>query len=239
MSQKRTVIALVVGSLAAVLLVGTVMAHPGGGFVDRVDVLARALGITGDEVEQAKEDGTLGDLLDDLTRGDLVEAYEATAIETIDEASDDGRITSEQAESLKDRVSGAFPAFDRSTFEELRSLRGLVKVDVKAVYASVLGITTEALNQAIEDGTLREQLEEIDRVALAAALLDAWHAAIDEALADGDITAEQAELLRQSGKGFGHGHRGFGHHGRFRGGYGCAPVAGERGEAARAFGAGL
>ena len=76
MTRTKTLIAAAVGGLAALLLVGTALAHPGGGLVGKVDVLARALGITAEEVEQAKQDGTLKDLLADVSRGDLRGAFE-------------------------------------------------------------------------------------------------------------------------------------------------------------------
>ena len=54
MSRPKTTIGLAVGGLTALLIVGTAMAHPGGGIVHRVEVLAEALGITTAEVETAK-----------------------------------------------------------------------------------------------------------------------------------------------------------------------------------------
>ena len=52
------------------------------------------------------------------------------------------------------------------------------------------------------DGTLRGLLADLNRVAVAAALVDARDTAID-AEAAGDITADQAELLRETGQSFG------------------------------------
>ena len=203
MRRTRKTVAIAVGGLAALLLVGSALAHPGGGLVDRVDVLARALGITADEVEQAKEDGTLRDLLADVTRDDLRTAYEEEATEAIDDASDDGEITSTQADRLKEAVSA-----DRSDLTDderatLKGLRGTVSIDVTAVYASVLGITSDEVAAAKEDGTLRDQLADVNRVALVAALVDARDAAINAAEDAGDLTMEQAELLRDAGSGLG------------------------------------
>ena len=76
-----------------------------------------------------------------------------------------------------------------------------------AVYASLLGKTSEEVEAAKEDGTLRDLLADVNRVALAAALVDARDAAIDAAEEAGEITAEQAALLRDAGKGFGRGHK--------------------------------
>lgn len=223
MNRTKTLIAAAVGGLAALLLVGSALAHPGGGLVDRVDVLARALGITADEVEQAREDGTLKDLLADVTRDDLKTAYEEEATEVIDDASEAGDITSTQADRLKEVVSADRSDLTDDEVATLRSLRGAVTVDRTAVYASLLGITSTEVEAAKEDGTLREQLADVNRVALVAALVDARDAAIDASEEAGDITADQATLLRDAGKGFGRlkgkarGHWGKRGHGRWGG----------------------
>ena len=217
MTRTRTLIAAAVGGLAALLLVGSALAHPGGGLVSKVDVIARALGISAGEVEQARADGTLKALLADVSKDDLRAAYQSEATEAIDDAETAGDITAGQAASLRDRVAAERTALTRDQRSELRSLRGVVEVDVAAVYASVLGVTSAEVEAAKADGTLRELLAGANRVALAAALLDAREAAIDAAEAAGDITAEQAGLLREAGTGFG-GCKGKGHHGG-RGGW--------------------
>ena len=217
MRRTKIIIGAVAGGAAALLLIGSAMAHPGG-IVDRVDVLAEALGITAEEVETAKDDGTLKELLDDVSRDDLKDAYETVAGEAIDAASESGEITSEQAERLEELVSADRDELDDDR-EKLRSLRGVIEVDVIAVYASLLGKTSEEVEAAKEDGTLRDLLADVNRVALAAALVDARDAAIDAAEESGEITAEQATLLRDAGKGFGRGHK-RGWHGK-RGGRGC------------------
>ena len=218
MRRTKIIIGAVAGGAAALLLIGSAMAHPGG-IVDRVDVLAEALGITAEEVETAKDDGTLKELLDDVSRDDLNEAYETVAGEAIDAASESGDITSEQADRLGELVSADRDELDDSDRDTLRSLRGVIEVDVIGVYASLLGKTSEEVEAAKEDGTLRDLLADVNRVALAAALVDARDAAIDAAEEAGEITAEQATLLRDAGKGFGRGHK-RGWHGK-RGGRGC------------------
>ena len=215
MTRKR-IIAALAGGVAALLLLGSALAHPGGGIVDRVEVLAGALGLSTAEVETARADGTLKELLAEVSRDDLREAYEAAASEAIDAAAADGAITPAQADRLHEAVSADRPDLDKSDRAELRSLRGVAKVDVVAVHASVLGITSAEVEAAKADGTLRELLAGANRVALAAALLDAREAAIAQALADGEITSEQAELLRVAGASPGRGKQG-GWHGK-RGG---------------------
>ncbi|MCY4455012.1 MAG: hypothetical protein OXC56_01740 [Chloroflexi bacterium] len=220
MTRTKTMIGLAVGGLTALLVVGTALAHPGGGIVSRAEVLAEALGITTDEVETAKEDGTLRDLLAEVTKDDLRTAYETTATAAIDAASTDGEITSTQADRLKEVVTADRGDISDDDKDTLRSLRGTVTVDVTAVYASLLDMTSAELEAAKEDGTLRVVLAGVNRIALVAALVDARDAAIDAAEEAGDVTAEQAELLRDGGKGFGgykgkgRGGDGRGHHGR-------------------------
>ncbi len=203
MGRTKTAAAMVLGALAALLIVGTALAHPGSGIVDRVDVIARALGITADEVEQARDDGTLKDLLADVSKEDLQTAYEEEATSAIDGASAAGDITTGQADRLRELIGTDRDALTDEEVDELRGLRGTVTVDLAAVYASLLGITSEEVEASRENGTLRDQLAGVSRVALAAALVDARDAAIDAAEEAGDITTGQAALLRDAGQGVG------------------------------------
>lgn len=216
---------MIVGGIAALAITGAAMAHPGLGPVDRVDVLARALGMSADEVEQAKDDGTLRDLVGDLTLDDLTEAHSAAAADAIDGALADGSITPEQAERLGELADGApfgrfhgrfggFENFDRQAFDELRAASAAIEVDTVAVYADLLEMTVVDVEAAIEDHSIRELLSEVDSVVLRAALVDARDSAIEAALGAGEITADQAQLLR--GASF----RGVGHGAKFRGGFG-------------------
>ena len=226
MTRTKTA-AMVLGALAALLLLGSALAHPGHGLVDRVDVIARALGITADEVEQARSDGTLRDLLAGVSSEDMRAAYEEEATSAVDGAVTAGDITAAQADRLTGMIGADRPEFTGDERATLRSLRGTVTVEVASVYASLLGITTEEVEAAKEDGVLRDRLAGIGRVARAAALVDARDAAIHAAEEAGDITAEQAQLLRDAGRGgggaigraghgvgSGKGWGGRGHHGR-------------------------
>ena len=205
MRRTMTVGAAVLGALAALLIVGTALAHPGRGIVDRVDVIARALGITADEVERARGDGTLKDLLADVSKEDLRAAYAEEATAAVDGAAAAGDITAEQAERLRALIGAGRDALTADQILLLRGVRGAVSVDRTAVYASLLGITVEEVEAARGDGTLRDRLAGVSRVALAAALVDARDAALDAAEEAGDLTPEQAALLRDAGYGAGFG----------------------------------
>ena len=200
--RTKALTAAVLGGAAALLLAGVAWAHPGGGLADPAEVLARALGVTAAEVEQAKEDGTLKAMLGGVTLDQLAQAREDASNDAIDDALGGGSITAEQAERLR-ALAAPRDGLDREAREQLRALRGVVAVDKTAVLAEALGVTAAEVEQAKEDGTLKAMLDGVDRVVLAAAYADARDAAIDAALAEGAITAEQAELLRDAGHGFG------------------------------------
>ncbi|MDA0353610.1 MAG: hypothetical protein O3A10_15595 [Chloroflexi bacterium] len=224
--------AAIIGGIVALAITGVAWAHPGG-LVDRADVLARALGITSDEVEQAREDGTLRTLVGDLTLNQLSEAYGAELDAIIAQALADGTITAEQAERLNeldlgDGALGAFGGsfggrfgtleeFDREDLDGLHSASIRIRIDLRGIYAGLLAMTADQFDAAAEDGTVRDLIDALDPVAVQAAIVEARDAQIDEALAAGDITEDQAETLRSSTFGtFG----GFGGRGGFRGGSG-------------------
>ena len=113
MTRTKTLIAAAVGGLAALLLVGSAW-RTRRGLVGKVDVLAQALGISAEEVEQAKEDGTLKDpsrCEPRRPRRRLVDARDAA----IDAAVEAGDITAEQAELLRDTAKGSADAWAEAT----------------------------------------------------------------------------------------------------------------------------
>lgn len=181
---------------------------------EQAEVVADALGITVEELQAAMEAGTSLEELADAN-GTTVEAihdaiYDAQIAE-INEAVANGDITQEEADAMIERM-------------ELQQLSQQIfsKDDAKAAVAAALGISVEELDAAKEDGTLRDLIEE-SGVDVRAAVEEARNAAIDAALANGEITAEQAEALREMsiGKGFGGGRGG---RGGGRGGNGQPPL---------------
>ena len=75
--------------------------------------------------------------------------------------------------------------------------------DKEAVLADILDVDVETVEQAKEDRTLRDLIDEsgVSVEELRAAMDEAFQDAVDEALADGAITAEQAEQLAERGTG--------------------------------------
>lgn len=75
-------------------------------YFDPQAVLAEQLGITVEELQAAREEGTLRDLLADLDRDALRDAMEAAWNAAIDQALADGAISEDVAEQLRDRGPG-------------------------------------------------------------------------------------------------------------------------------------
>lgn len=197
----------------------TEMLHRGGGRqgnairltrAEKAEVVANALGITVEELEAEKEAGTTMEELA-AANGTTIEAiHEAiynAQVAKVNEAVANGDITQEQADEILARM-------------ELQRLSNEIfsKDDANAAVADALGLTVEELEAAKEDGTLRDLVEE-SGVDVRAAIEAARNAAIDTALANGEITAEQAEALREMSVGKG-GHGGRGGRGGGRGGNG-------------------
>lgn len=173
--------------------------------------LAEALGITEDELAEAKQ-----------------KAWEAG----IQQALNEGLITQAQAEALKDK--GGMRDFGMLG----RWVRSKSDIDSDALLAEALGITVERLQeaqgaaadarlaQAVEEGRITQ--EQVDMMKARQALQQYFEekgflkSAIDQAVKDGVITQEQADtILSQSGRGtFGFDLRDFSRRGGMRGGRG-------------------
>jgi polyhydroxyalkanoate synthesis regulator phasin len=136
---------------------------------------------------------------------ELSEALEQALENRIDEAVDDGRLTEEQADGLRERLgSGGFPllgglgllgrgfglhvgpGLERGHFELLETA------------ASYLDLTEAELREALEDRTLAEIAEDQGKTAagLVEQLVATQAKRIDEAVENGKLTQEQATALK-------------------------------------------
>ena len=72
-------------------------------YIDRGEIMAAVLGITVEELEAAKEAGTMDDLVEasGLTREEIREMVNAAKDTAVQQAIEDGVITAEQAEQLE------------------------------------------------------------------------------------------------------------------------------------------
>ena len=160
---------------------------------DYEEMLAEALGISEEELEAAHEEARTA---------------------AIDQALEEGLITEEQAEQL--REGGRAFRFGRRLHRAFGS-----PVDTDELLAEALGITVEELQEArsevraaqlealVETGVLTQEQADliaareavagfVDREALAAVIQDAYETAIQAALDAGAITQEQADQLLEN-----------------------------------------
>ena len=150
-------------------------------------LLAEALGISVEELEAA---------------------YDEVRLAVIDQALEEGLISEEQAERLRE---------SERPLHMGRVVRGLV-INVDELLAEALDISVEELQEAradaraarletlVEEGVLTQEQADlvaareavqgyVDWEALAETIQDAYEAAINDALQDGAITQEQADVL--------------------------------------------
>jgi hypothetical protein len=74
------------------------------GYVDREALMAEVLGLSLEEFEAAREDGSLRDLLATITPAELQEKTQAALEEALQQAVDDNVITSEQADLVREQM---------------------------------------------------------------------------------------------------------------------------------------
>jgi lambda repressor-like predicted transcriptional regulator len=131
---------------------------------------------------------------------DLQAARQAAQEAALDQAVTEGVITAEQADLIKAR-------------QALRQY-----INNEEILASVLGITTEELETARQEGKSLQYLFGelgLEPADIQSALQTAYEDALQQAIADSVITDSQAEQLQQNGfGGRGLGAPGFGFHGR-------------------------
>ena len=172
---------------------------------EKAAVVADALGISVEDVMAAYEDGVRMSELAEATGVDVevvVNALYDASVEKVNQMVADGEMTQERADEILAKM-------------ELRQLAATIidKDVLKQAAADTLGISVEEMAAAKEAGTLQEIAEEagVSREDIKAAVEAARNEMIDQAEANGDITAEQAEQLREmSLRGKGKGGRGHG-----------------------------
>jgi hypothetical protein len=131
----------------------------------------------------------------------LSDALKRALENRIDRAVEDGTLTKEQAEAMKERVeAGNFPLFAAPLLGHHRGpfefhLHGMRDLDAAAAY---LGVTEAALHESLEDGkTLADVAKEKDKSVdgLVEAIVAAKTKRLKEAVADGRITRAQRDAI--------------------------------------------
>lgn len=169
---------------------------------------AEMLGLTVEELEAAREDGTrMPKLIEEagLTAEEFREAMNGEFAEVVQAALEAGLVTDEQATQLNERGwrgprgGGRGHGHGHGHGRGEGALGEVFPREARAeVTAEVLGITVDELAEAREAGQRLPELAEENGVTMAeveAAVADAASEAISEAVEDGTLTQEQGDLL--------------------------------------------
>jgi polyhydroxyalkanoate synthesis regulator phasin len=185
MTTKTKIVAGAVGALLLAVAVGAAGAV----------AASRALG---DDRSQAIIDDAADQL--GVESDELANALKQALKNRVDEAVEDGRLTEEQGEELKERIDSGetpliFPGFGpRGDLEHHGHFGGL---DAAATY---LGLTEEELHERLRDG---DALAEVARAegksvdGLVDAMVADARERVDEAVEDGRLTGARANELEQ------------------------------------------
>ena len=74
-------------------------------YIDRQAILAEILGMTVEEIEAAREDGSLSDIMANITPADLQEQMQAAMETAVNQAVADGAITQAQADLIIEQIA--------------------------------------------------------------------------------------------------------------------------------------
>jgi hypothetical protein len=165
--------------LGALLLGGTAFAQTDSNGSDLrqsfIDRLADKLGISSDDLESAITD---------------------TQVEMIDEAAADGRLTDQQADTLRERAASGEGLFGMRPVLGIHRMRAL-DINLETI-ASQLGMTTEELRGELQSGTTLSDVitahgSTVD--AVVETLVANAKTELDDAVANGNLTQSQADQI--------------------------------------------
>ena len=168
-------------------------------------------GISVDDLQTSLDEGErLTAVLSDagFSADEIAAMIHAAQLAVIDQAVIDGKLTAEEAETVKTRMEERAAAA-----AERRELGDALHDYYLAAVSEAADISVEDLQTGLDEGKrMGELLEESMTADEALALRQAaWTAAVEQALADGAITQEQADALQNGpmmGGGMGRGGRG-------------------------------
>lgn len=155
-----------------------------------------------------RRDAYLDALADNLgvSRDELDQALKGTALDMVDKAVADGKLTQDEADTIKERInSGDFPGMGPGFgfghgFEKGfgKGVHVGVKVDDLADF---LGIDVATLHQNLQDGQSLAQIAEANgktRDELKAHMTANAKERLEQAVADGDMTQDEADAKLQN-----------------------------------------
>ncbi len=182
-------------------------------YIDRETMLANALGITVDDLQTARQNGTsLSDLLtaSGKSEADVTAALKIAVETAVAQAVADGKITQAQADAfLADSNAYSPDSFyggpgRHGMGEGMMGGRGDFGfemngvIDRETILANVLGITTDELQTALQSGkTLSDLISASGKseADVTAAVKAALTSALEQAVTDGKLTQTQADAI--------------------------------------------
>jgi hypothetical protein len=164
-----------------------------------------AVGVGGAAIASAQSDSTSPQAFFDavakhlgISSEELEDATRAAAIDQVDAALAEGKITEEQAVRMKERIeSGETPPFfGPRFFGEHRGFHLNAPGDQLSAAADYLGLSLNELRERLRDGqSLADVAKTEDKSVegLEQAMVDAARKNLDEAVSEGNLTREQAD----------------------------------------------
>ena len=129
----------------------------------------------------------------------LTQAFKDARVELIDEAVADGKITSDKADAMKQRVEeGNGLNYGRGEHGRRggHGFKASVYKSANEAITTTLSVTTEELRTAMKEGKSLVDIateKSVTQEQLSTAVLAAVRTQLDQAVTDGDITQEQAD----------------------------------------------
>lgn len=178
--KSRKVLAAVVAGVAVAGGVGVAIASAQSDSTSPqafLDSVAKHLGISSEELEDATK---------------------AAAIDQVDAALAEGKITEEQAERMKERIESAEtpPFFGPRFFGEHRGFRLHAPGDQLSAAAEYLGLSVDELRERLRDGQSLADVAKAEGKSvdgLEQAILDSVRKKLDQAVDEGNMTRSQAD----------------------------------------------
>lgn len=134
-----------------------------------------------------------------ISSEELEDATKAAAIDQVDAALAEGKITEEQAERMKERIeSGETPPFffGPRFFGEHRDFHLHAPGDQLSAAADYLGLSVDELRERLRDGQSLADVAKAEGKSvegLEQAILDSVKKKLDEGVSNGDLTQSQAD----------------------------------------------
>jgi polyhydroxyalkanoate synthesis regulator phasin len=187
------------------------------GFISVRDILVDNFGLTEEQLIEARDNGkTLLEVLEEnnISKEDVQSALLNKRIEAIDKAVEEGKLSAERADQMKENMTENINNFGENFGEINFDLRkgnrpgkGMQQrfstgfMSMRDILVEDFGLTEDQLIEARDNGkTMLEVLQEnnISVEDVQSALLNKKIEAIDKAVQEGKISAEKAEQMKEN-----------------------------------------